>query len=139
MKFEISSSLKELINRTFSINYDDFELYFINCVDHGIYNFIFKNNTEKYISIQFTLKSIELISLLNPVSIKITNFNYMNFENIDTICRFTILGKTYLVANSKFLKPENYDFTVNEAFATFLKLCDFNQFREEINSKKIHY
>ena len=142
MEIPISEELKELIKRSFNVNYDGYEIFRFNYFLENIYCFLLKNKENEFLALRIYKNCVDSIS---TISIRISNTKefgntYLRVKDINFITKDTIfINKQSKIINKKINGVISKEYFKNISFLNvneievFIKICDLDQLEEEIN------
>ena len=137
MKIKIDNSLKELLNEKFSINYDDYEVFYATTERGYVFRFILKNSKDQFMLIDFNFKNILLVRQIKPFYSKNSEF-HLGFETVKSMFYFPNFKVINFTDNNSTINSYNYNMALETEFLVYLQLCDFNDLQQEL-AQKINY
>lgn len=149
MEIKISEKLNEKVKDFLNVNFTDYQIFYVTfSFFHDTMCFILKNENNDFIGVKIRNNKILEICMLNLYSTNSVYYDLVNyFCKIDEVVfvsneRIIVHSirekKLYYVADDKEKNYERYvdgSFLEVNGFLTFLKLYEFNNFRNEVNSK----
>lgn len=149
MEIKISEKLDEKIKDFLNINFTDYEIFYVTfSFFHDTMSFVLKNKDNNFIGIKIRDNKILEICMLNLYSTNSIYYDLVNyFCKIDEVV--FVSNERIIVHNVREKKiyfvqddiEKNYERYIDDSFLeingflTFLKLYDFNNFKNEVNSK----
>lgn len=137
MKINLHNTLKQLLNLKFSINYDDYEIFYaINQADI-FFRFILKDPKDQFILIDFNYKHILLVRQIKPFYAQNSDL-HLGFETIKSMIYFPIFELIKFTEDNLTINSNEYVMNLDTNFLVYLQLCDFNDLQQEL-AEKVNY
>lgn len=135
MVIEISDSLKQLIKEELKVNYDDYEVFYINILKEDNYSFILRDKEDDmFIRIEFNKEQIKHISLLMPILIRYDEGIRLSFKGVNALIINPGISGIYTYNKDNFLDTSKYDVKVKDSTLVYFKLYDTEKLIDEVNS-----
>ena len=149
LKIKISEKLDEKIKDFLNVNFADYEIFYVTFSSFiSTMCFVLKNEDNHFIGLKIRDNKVFEICILNLYSTNSIYYDLVNyFCKIDEVVfvsneRIIVHNirekKLYFVQDDREKNYERYvddSFLEVNGFLTFLKLYEFNNFKNEINSK----
>ena len=149
MEIKISEKLDDKIKDFLNINFADYKIFYVTfSFFHDTMSFVLKNEDNDFIGLKIRDNKVLEICMLNLYSTNSVYYDLVNyFCKIDEVVfvsneRIIVHNvrekKLYFVEDDKEKNYERYvddSFLEVNGFLTFLKLYEFDNFRNEVNSK----
>lgn len=129
MKIGITNKLKKIIQRELNINYDNYELYYVLESWGKLKIFLLKDKYDNFLKV---LIDDNIITSIAIVRLKRIEDNFPEFKIINLI-GYSYLDRKFHTTNDALFNIKKEDLKVDNSFSVFLKLCQFDDFTEEIN------
>ena len=149
MEIKISEKLDEKVKDFLNVNFADYEIFYVTFSSFiGTMCFVLKNENNDFIGVKIRNNKVLEICMLNLYSTNSVYYDLVNyFCKIDEVVfvsneRIIVHNvrekKLYFVEDDNEKKYERYiddSFLEVNGFLAFLKLYEFNNFKNEVNSK----
>ena len=129
MKIGITNKLKKIIQRELNINYDNYELYYVLESWGKLRTFILKDKYDNFLKVLIDDNMVTSIAIVRLKEIK---DNFPEFKIVNLIS-YSYLDRKFHITNDVSFNIKKEDLKVDNSFSVFLKLCQFDDFTEEIN------
>lgn len=129
MKIGITNKLKKIIQRELNINYDNYELYYVLESWGKLRTFILKDKYDNFLKV---LIDDNMVTSMAIVRLKEIKDNFPEFKIVNLIS-YSYLDRKFHITNDVSFNIKKEDLKVDNSFSVFLKLCQFDDFTEEIN------
>lgn len=129
MKIGITNKLKKIIQRELNINYDNYELYYVLESWGKLKIFLLKDKYDNFLKV---LIDDNIITSIAIVRLKRIEDNFPEFKIINLI-GYSYLDRKFHMTNDALFNIKKEDLKVDNSFSVFLKLCQFDDFTEEVN------
>ena len=148
MEIKISEKLDEKVKDFLNVNFTDYEVFYAFSSFPDAMCFILKNENNDFIGVKIRNNKVLEICILNLYSTNSVYYDLVNyFCKIDEVV--FVSNERIIVHNVREKKiyfvqddiEKNYERYIDDSFLeingflTFLKLYDFNNFKNEVNSK----
>ena len=129
MKIGITNKLKKIIQRELNLNYDNYELYYVLESWGKLRTFILKDKRNNFLKV---LIDDNIVTSIAIVRLKRIEDNFPKFKIVNLIS-YSYLNRKFHITNDVSFNIKKEDLKVDNSFSVFLKLCQFDDFTEEIN------
>lgn len=129
MKIGITNKLKKIIQRELNINYDNYELYYVLESWGKLKIFLLKDKYDNFLKV---LIDDNIITSIAIVRLKRIEDNFPEFRIVNLI-GYSYLDRKFHMTNDTLFNIKKEDLKVDNSFSVFLKLCQFDDFTEEVN------